>query len=370
MHKAIDSNVKKIAIILPDLRGGGAERVSIDLARAFVALGHKVEIVLMTAKGDFLDEARQHFSVVDLDVARARDSFWPIAGYLSAHSPDAVLAMMWPLTAIAPFATKVSGYDGRVLVCEHGILSRQYGGYGAAHMLLLRASTAIAYRLASARVGVSAGTAADMARLAWLDPSKVTPIHNAVRILPRPSAEAKEAANALWNTTGPRILAVGSFKPVKNHSLLLRAFALLGRRDARLLLLGEGPGEQMLRALASELAIADRVIFAGFHADPSPFYNSADLFVLSSNHEGLPTVLIEALSFGLPVVSTNCPSGPAEILENGRHGRLVPVGDDEALANAMAEALDAEHDRDALRRRAADFSPERAAEQYLRLLFP
>lgn len=134
------------------------------------------------------------------------------------------------------------------------------------------------------------------------------------------------------------------------------------------MLLGKGEEEAALRALAVELGISDKVIFAGFHADPSAFYATADLFVLSSDYEGLPTVLIEALSFGVPVVSTDCPSGPAEILENGRWGRLVPMGDAGALARAMAEALRAPVDREALRRRAADFSPEIAAQRYLTLL--
>jgi len=124
----------------------------------------------------------------------------------------------------------------------------------------------------------------------------------------------------------------------------------------------------MLRRLAAELGIANRVIFAGFHSDPSPFYATADLFVLSSNHEGFGNVIVEALSFGLPVVSTDCPSGPAEILENGRWGRLTPVGDAQALARAMDESLSTPVDRDALKRRAADFSPEIAARKYLDLL--
>lgn len=134
------------------------------------------------------------------------------------------------------------------------------------------------------------------------------------------------------------------------------------------MLLGQGVGEADLRTLAGELGIVDRVIFAGFHRDPSPFYATADLLALSSDYEGLPTVLIEALSFGLPVASTDCPSGPAEILENGKYGRLAPVGDAEALARAMDEALASPVDRAALTRRAADFAPEIAARKYLDLL--
>jgi len=175
-------------------------------------------------------------------------------------------------------------------------------------------------------------------------------------------------AEAAWGGGGPRILTVGNLKPVKNHPLLLRAFAALGRPEARLMLLGQGRNEAALRALADSLGIGDRVIFAGFHPDPAPFYATADLFVLSSDHEGFGNVIVEALSCGLPVVSTDCPSGPAEILENGRFGRLVPVGDAGALTAAIDLALSAPVDKAAQKVRADVFAPEIAARKYLDLL--
>jgi glycosyltransferase involved in cell wall biosynthesis len=193
-------------------------------------------------------------------------------------------------------------------------------------------------------------------------------IYNPIPAAVQPAPEALATADAIWGQGGPRILAVGNLKLQKNHALLLRAFATLPRRDARLMLLGRGPEEANLRALATALGIADKVIFAGFHRDPAPFYATADLFVLSSDHEGFGNVIVEALSFGLRVVSTDCPAGPAEILQGGRYGRLVPVGDAPALAQAMDEALNAPVDRAALIRRAADFAPDIAARQYLELL--
>jgi glycosyltransferase involved in cell wall biosynthesis len=160
-------------------------------------------------------------------------------------------------------------------------------------------------------------------------------------------------------------------KDEKNQALLFHAFALLLETvDARLMLLGEGPLRGKLEALSRKLGVADKIVMPGFVTDPAPFYRTADLFVLSSDYEGFGNVIVEALACGLPAVSTDCPSGPAEILENGRFGQLTPVGDAVALADAMAESLAAEHDREALRRRAADFSPARAAKQYLQLLFP
>ena len=131
---------------------------------------------------------------------------------------------------------------------------------------------------------------------------------------------------------------------------------------------GDGAGRDALLSLAQELGVADRVILAGFHPDPTPFYKTADLFVLSSDYEGFGNVIVEALACGTPVVSTDCPSGPGEILDGGRFGRLVPVDDAEAMAEAMHAALDAPADPGALKHRAADFLPELAARKYLDLL--
>ena len=228
---------------------------------------------------------------------------------------------------------------------------------------------ALGYRLAHSRVGVSAGVATDIAALSGLRRGAFDVIHNPVPPRPAPSAQAMERAEALWSgERGARIVTVGSMKAQKNHPLLLRAFARLDRPEARLMFVGDGAGRDALVSLAQELGVADRVILAGFHPDPTPFYHSADLFVLSSDYEGFGNVIVEALACGTPVVSTDCPSGPAEILENGRFGRLVPVGDVAALAQAIGAALDAPVDGDALKRRAADFAPQIAARQYLDLL--
>lgn len=357
-----------ISLFLPDLRGGGVERIRLVLAREFAQLGHDVEFVLMRAEGDLLAEARSEFAIFDLATPRVRKVVPVLARYLRKRRPDVLLAAMWPLTVVAPVAARIGGFRGKVLVSEHAMLSQQYARWGRFHRLGLRASTFVGYRLASARVGVSHGTCTDMAVLSRMALDQFVTIHNPVRPARRPSRDDLSVAHAIWGNDGPRILTVGSLKPVKNHALLLRAFADLSRADARLMLLGQGQKEDALRALSSELGIADRVIFAGFHSDPSPFYATADLFVLSSDHEGFGNVIVEALSFGLPVVSTDCPSGPGEILQGGRFGRLVQVGDAPALARAMGEALDAPVDREALIRRAGNFAPEIAARKYLDLL--
>lgn len=359
-----------ISIVLPDLRGGGAERVNLDLAHEFARQGHRVEFVLMQACGDFLAEAQAAFSVVDLHCSRARTLPGILARYLRQHRPDALLAAMWPLTVIAPLM-RLAGYRGQVVVSEHGILSAQYSSWGSVHRVALRSSMALSYRLAHARVGVSAGLCDDLATLSGLPRPMFEVVHNPVPPRSVPDVGMLENVDKLWAAPrGARIVTVGSMKPVKNHTLALHAFAQVKRPDAVLMFVGTGEGETPLRALASELGVASQVIFAGFHPDPTPFYQTADLFVLSSDYEGFGNVIVEALACGTPVVSTDCPSGPAEILENGKYGRLVPVGDPQALADAMQESLAAPHDPAILKQRASDFTPSIAAKHYLELLCP
>ena len=358
-----------ISVLLPDLRGGGAERVMVDLAREFKRLGHSVEFVLMQATGSLLPEARCDFRIVDLSVPRTRNVPLALAARLRKSKPEAIIANMWPLTSASVIGKILSRQASRLLLVEHNTLSHQNADWGVRHAGILKASMAATYRFADRVAAVSHGAAEDTADLAGLSRDYVKTLHNPIPQRPLPSPAERKIADELWLCPrGKRILTVGSLKDQKNHALLLRSFAALGLSDAQLMLLGEGENQAALKALASELGIADRVIFAGFHPDPAPFFATADLFVLSSDYEGFGNVIVEALSFGLPVVSTDCPSGPSEILQGGRFGQLVPVGDAPALAEAMGNALKADVDRIALTQRAADFAPEIAAKKYLELL--
>ena len=182
---------------------------------------------------------------------------------------------------------------------------------------------------------------------------------------------SREPANHSWvdSPDGPVILAVGKLIKRKDFDVLLAAFArLVAHRPARLIVLGEGRMRPKLLALAKALKVEEIVDFPGFNENPYAFFAKADLFVLSSRNEALPTVLIEAMACGCPVVSTDCPYGPREILEEGRLGALVPVGDAESLAMAMDRALENPPRRDALQSRASFFSVDRAVERYEKLL--
>lgn len=360
----------KIVILLPDLRGGGVERIRIVLAHEFARQGHRVEFALMRTRGELLAEAQAAFSVVDLNCTRARSLPRVLSRYVRESRPDGLLAAMWPLTVMAPLMRFI-GDRCNIVVSEHNNLTAQYGSWGRLHRIALQGSMAVSYRLAHARVGVSAGVCDDISALSGLPRSMFEVIHNPVPPRPIPDARSLERVDTFWAAPrGARIVTVGSMKAQKNHLLLLRAFAKIGRPDAKLMFVGTGTGEADLRALAAELGVVNRVVFAGFHPDPTSFYRTADLFVLSSDYEGFGNVIVEALACGTPVVSTDCPSGPAEILENGKYGHLVPVRDPQALVDAMRESLAVPHDPAILKQRASDFAPAIAAKRYLELLCP
>jgi glycosyltransferase involved in cell wall biosynthesis len=221
-------------------------------------------------------------------------------------------------------------------------------------------------------VAVSQGAADDLANFAKLDRNSIITIYNPVVDKATQSAVGGPLPPEEWWTgSHRRVLAVGTLKHIKDYGTLLSAFALLRKRvDARLLILGEGKCRPALEAQIRQLGIQVSVFMPGFVKDTSPYYHQADLHVLSSMGEGLPTVIIEALAVGTPVVSTDCLSGLREILRDGQFGSLVPVNNAAALADAMADSLAAAHDTAALKARAQDFSIDKATDRYLELLFP
>jgi glycosyltransferase involved in cell wall biosynthesis len=358
---------KRIAFLLPNLTGGGAERVALALMSAFLERQIEVDLVVLEARGELLDRVPPGAHMTVLGTSRIRSAIMPFAAYLRDRRPDAVEASMWPLTLV-PFAARLlSGVSTRIIISDHAILSEAYRQSGWLHRLFLRASIGFAYPWADVRVAVSQGVADDLAALGGIDRSAIDVVYNPL-VLPSGQQGGTEPN---WGGEGARILAVGTLKPVKNHELLLQAFArVASKRPARLMILGEGSNRPTLEGLADRLGIADRVSMPGSMVDLAPFYRSANVFALSSDNEGFGNVLVEAMHHGLTVVSTNCPTGPSEILDDGRFGYLTPCGDVEAFAEAIDRACDQPFPPGLLKDRAEALSGPHVIDQYLALLLP
>ncbi len=379
--------------------GGGAERVMLNLATALADRGHRVDLVMGRREGHFLDAIPGTVTTIDLKVRSAgqllpavlkrphiagtlaasllrRRAPWilgavpGLAAYLNHRRPAALLSALSYPNIAAVLARRLSAASTRTVISVHNHLSVATAQADkAADMRFPRLARRV-YPEADRIVAVSDGVAADLAHTLQLPRSRITTIYNPVFRSDIVSL-AQAPLEHPWFAPGtpPVILGIGKLKPQKNFEGLLRAFARVrAARPARLLILGDGPEREALLSLAGQLKVADALALPGFVANPFAYLGRAAVFALSSAWEGLPTVLIEALACGCPVVSTDCPSGPAEILEQGVYGSLVPVGDDTALAQAILATLDNSPPRARLRRRAGQFSVDRAAEHYLSVL--
>ena len=356
---------------MPNLMGGGAERVAVNLANAFAQRGYRVDMVLLSATGVFLQALSPDVRVVDLRVKRMRNFLNPLTDYLREAQPTAMLACMWPLTVVAPLAAKLARVSTRIVVAEHCIWSREEICKKWTTRWHVRLTMRLFFPMVDGIVAVSMGTADDLARFSFLPRKTISVIYN-----PIVGAQTSIVSDTLppvswWIGSHQRILAVGKLKVVKDYTCLLNAFALLvPRLNVKLLILGEGEERVKLEQLIRALDIEDKVCLHGFVSDPGPYYQQAELFVLSSTSEGFGNVLVEALAAGTPVVSTDCPSGPGEILEHGKFGLLAAVGDEQSLCDAMMQSLIADHDTDELKARAQDFSIATAVDKYEALLMP
>ena len=310
-------------------------------------------------------------TVTFLGVGRIRDAVFPLAAHFRQSPPQVVLAAMWPLTSAVVFSWMLSGRRGRLFLSDHENLSLSYIGQRRANPVYLRNLIRFTYPLATGIIAVSRGVMEDLCFLGGLTANKMRVIYNPAATGVSPLREAPAVRAQLWGDGfDQHILTVGRLSFEKDHETLINAFAMLPNDlNAKLVILGEGPLREDLSVLVSQLGLQGRVSLPGFATDPYPWFRSANLFVLSSLWEGFGNVIVEALECGVPVVSTNCPSGPNEILEDGRYGNLVPVQDPVALANAMVQSLNEVHDPEALIRRALDFSVRKISYEYLSYIF-
>jgi glycosyltransferase involved in cell wall biosynthesis len=362
------SKVGRIALFLPSLRGGGAERVMVTLANGFADRGFDVDLVLAQAEGPYVSEVNQAVRIIDLKARRVLTSLPRLVEYLRRERPEAMLSAMNHANVVAYLAIKLSRQRTRLVVSEHVALSAA-PTRRASKGSVVRALMRMTYKRCHGIVAVSNAAAEDLARHLRLSRDRVRALYNPVvsdELIERSQVPVLE----LTDLARPIVLAAGRLTRQKDYPTLLRAIALLRKNvNATLVILGEGEARDELGHLATKLGISDHVVMPGFAANPYAWMRRADLFVVSSAWEGLPTALIEAMACGTPVVSTDCPSGPDEILEGGKWGRLVPVGDPGALAQAIDDEL-ANKERPDIRLRAARFGVNAAVDAYLELLLP
>jgi glycosyltransferase involved in cell wall biosynthesis len=309
--------------------------------------------------------------LIDLGASEPTAKLLALARYLRRQRPPALLSALDHIN-IAGCARCLVGVRTRVVLGVHNTMSiylaESSGHRNALRRFLLRTF----FHWADEIVAVSQGVADDLIDYTGLAPSRVRVIYNPV-VTRELYQLAEQEVDHPWllDRRVPVVLAVGRLTTQKDFPTLLRAFAV-ARRDCacRLVFLGDGEERSRLEELTRDLGIADAVEFLGFVQNPYAWMSRSQVLALSSRWEGLPTVLIEALAVGTPVISTDCPSGPREILADGEFGTLVPVGDVGALGRAIGGTLRTPGDRARLKRRAEAFTLDRAVDNYLETLRP
>ncbi len=365
---------KKIAIFLPALYGGGAERTMLSLARGIAARGYTVDLVLAQAEGEYMSSVPDSVRVVDLGSGVVRNSQKTLSRlpalmrYLKIEKPDAIISALVQAGLITTWARKLARYKGRVIVNQQNTLSSWSTDSDSLFKKLSPRLVRYCFPWADSIIGVSQGVADDLINNIGIPAERVGVIHNPA-VTSTIQLQASAPLDHDWFQTGqpPVILAVGSLTAQKDFHTLLRAFDLVRKRcNARLIVLGEGSERQSLENLIRQLQLESHVSLPGFVENPYAYISRAAVFVLSSKWEGLPTVLIEAMYCGIPLVATDCPSGPREILKAGKIGHLIAVSDPVAMSDAICLALE---EKTSPNDHWKPYELETIVDQYIKLIF-
>ena len=415
---------KHIAFVIDSMHGGGAENVCLTLARELLVKQYRVDLVLLNFHGERLSEIPHDVNLFVLDRRfetrqsmekcsipyknirwikrplgfkdcvnsttrflislqysftfyarpKLRHLFWTasLGEYMRVEQPTLIFPLLFHSITVCLLARRHSSCNVPLICSFHNTLG--YGRGRKEHMKIMYLKHLLpdAEKIHAVSQGVANSIASHIPAVQNKVVTILNPIAHNVTSLCKQSTSHKWLSSKSRNesNTFPKIiLAAGRLVEQKNFLILIRAFAeVRSQLDARLILLGDGPQREKICELISSLNIEETVSMPGWVDNPYSFMVSADLFVMSSSWEGCPMVLLEALACGCSVVSTDCPSGPSEILENGRWGRLVPVNDQTALAEAITTTLKDHTDQDALRQRAMQYSPENVIKKYETLI--
>jgi glycosyltransferase involved in cell wall biosynthesis len=338
---------KPIAFLVPSLEWGGLQRIALNLLKGLAMQGIPLDLVLANAEGPLLNDIPHGVRVIDLKTPvapRLKSAIKvtvPLMRYLQKEQPEALVSHLYTCNVVAAIARTLALSPVKLALVEHISLEEKKNRAQGLQEQLLPLSMRWLYPNADAVVAVSKGLAQELETYLKLKQGSIKTIYNPA-IDKSLLLKAKETVAHPWFKQGepPVVIGVGRLRKQKDFPTLIRAFAIVRQvRPARLFILGEGSEKSKLIALVRELDIDKDVEIHDFVSNPYAYIAKADVFVLSSILEGLPTVLIEAMAVGTPVVATNCESGPEEILYGGKYGDLVRVGDSQAIAESILSVL-------------------------------
>lgn len=360
-------------MLLPDLRGGGAERVFLVLAKSFAQEKIDVDLLLLKKMGPYLQDVPENIRVIPLSSGvEANLTLWEIVvsfitliKYLRQNRIDVLLSTLTRTNIFAIIAHKMSFSRCRIVIREANTLHN-------VNSVLVRTLMQILYPYADQLIAISNGVRRDLLGFSRTKTGKTRVIYNPIDIKQIALLSEKSCSHSwLTKKEAPVIAAVGRLVPQKGFDTLINAFALVQEKmDARLIILGDGPLKSDLTKQIKHHCLEDRIELVGFKTNPFTFIRHADLLAMSSRWEGFGMVIIETLACGTNIVSTDCHSGPSEILDSGKYGKLVPVDDVDAMSRAIVDLLHSPHSPSVLKERAQFFSREKIAREYMEVLWP
>ncbi len=361
---------RKIAFFLPSLMGGGAEKVMLNLGRGMLEKGIVIDMVLAQATGEYLDKVPPGIRIVDLKCKRTLSALPRLVRYLKGESPSVLLSAIEHANLIALWACRLAGVPTRAVITLHTDLAQASLNGQSMKGRLIPMLARLCYPYADEIVAVSQGVSNSFSSLLHLPPERIRVIYNPV-VTPEIFVMAREKVDHPWIGDKPLVLALGRLSDQKDYDTLIRSFArVVEKASARLLILGEGEDRSRIERLVQDFGLSEVVSLPGFVQNPYAYMSKASVVVLSSRAEGLPTVLIEALALGVPIVSTDCRSGPDEILMGGKFGTLVPVGDVAALSEGILGALKGPQKVFDRKEALGRFEESWAVDEYLRVMQP
>jgi len=371
---ATDGDRPLLAFFIPDLSVGGAEQVAITIANGLATRGYDIDLLLSRASGELRSELSEQVSIVELP-----PSTTPVVGvaahlpflatYLNKRKPAALFPHLEHPSIVSLAINRFLNTDTAVIPTQHSAFGHEVEATPKDQ--IVRRIVPRLYPASDQIVSVSEGVADSLTDRTPVERSDISVLYNPVDV-EQIRERASQPVEHEWVEGDDRdvVLFVGRHARQKNLDGWVRAFEKIVNKnpDARAIIAGKGPCREQVQTTVERLGLSDTVSLPGFVDNPYRYMRKSDVFLLSSRYEGLPTVLIECLAVGCPVVSTDCPSGPREILSDGEHGTLVPMDDIDGLANAVCDTLADPPDSDRLRSRADDFSPKPVFDAYEQFL--
>ena len=335
------NNKKKIVVILPNLNNGGAERSHIYIANEWIKLGYQVVFILMEKKGNLIPLISKEIQIINLKENRLRNIIIPLTKLLYKNQFDIIVAPMWPITIISVISWYLSLKKGKLFLVDHNPIIKKWANDFKINWSLVKFSIKLTYNRVSGIISVSSGIKEDILKIISMEKNKLQVIYNPINNHSIPYKKNQKEKIKIFGNLKHNIVSTGSLKKSKDYITLIKAVNFLINRniEINLNIIGEGEEKENLDKLIKKNNLSQNIKLLGYIEDPFPYLINADLYVSSSIYDGLPLSMIEALVSKIPIVSTDCESGPREILKNGKYGTLVPIKDYKSLAFEIENVL-------------------------------